>query len=99
MRIRRYRVLPLLGVPFSLWAALRRSTKGEAEAWLVYDGACPFCNRYAAYLDVRSAIGTLTLVDARQGGPVVADVLARGLVLDEGMVLKMGGRYYHAEMC
>lgn len=91
------RSLPLLGVPFSLWLALRSSTKGESEAWLVYDGACPFCTRYAAYLDVRNAIGELTLVDARQGGPVVDDVLAKGLVLDEGMVLKMGGRYYHAE--
>ena len=91
------RSLPLLGLPFSLWTALRGSQKGEAQAWLVYDGACPFCKRYATYLDVRSAIGELTLVDARQGGPVVEDVLARGLVLDEGMVLKMGGRYYHAE--
>lgn len=91
------RSLPLLGLPFSFWAALRSTSRGGARAWLVYDGECPFCQRYAAYLDVRSAIGELNLVDARKGGPVVDDVLARGFVLDDGMVLRMGGRYYHGK--
>ena len=53
--------------------------------------------RYAEYLDARSAIGELALVDARQGGPVVEEVKGRGLVLDDGMVLKMNGRFYHGE--
>ena len=67
------------------------------SSWLVYDGECPLCLRYAAYLDARSAIGELTLVDARQGGTIVEEVKSRGLVLDDGMVLKMKGRYYHGE--
>lgn len=92
------RSLPLLGVLFSLWAATLRDThKGGARAWLVYDGECPFCQRYAAYLDVRSAIGEFILVDARKGGLIVEDVLAKGFVLDDGMVLKIGARYYHGE--
>ena len=91
------RSLPLLGVPFSLWAALRTPSSGQARAWLVFDGECPLCTRYAAYMNARSAIGELALVDAREGGPVVEEVRGRGLVLDDGMVLKMNGRYYHGE--
>ena len=91
------RSLPLLGAPFSMWAAFRKSQKRESRAWLIYDGECPLCQRYTMYLDVRSAIGELILVDARKGGEVVEEVLSKGYVLDDGMVLKMGGRYYHGK--
>jgi predicted DCC family thiol-disulfide oxidoreductase YuxK len=69
------------------------------EAWLVYDGQCPFCSRYVCYLRVRQTVGQLHLIDARAGGPLVDELVSAGLDLDEGMVLKMGGRYYHGADC
>ena len=69
------------------------------EAWLVYDGQCPFCSRYVCYLRLRETIGKLHLVNAREGGPLVDEMVRAGLDLDEGMVLKMGGRYYHGADC
>ena len=41
------------------------------EAWLVYDGDCPFCSAYVRFVRLRDAVGTVHLVDAREGGPVV----------------------------
>ena len=69
------------------------------EAWLVYDGECPFCSAYVRYLRVRESLGKVHLVNARDGHPVVDEIRARGLDLDEGMVLKLGDRYYHGADC
>ncbi len=41
----------------------------------------------------------LTLIDARQGGPLVDEIKGKGFDLDEGMVLKIGGRFYHGADC
>ena len=71
------------------------STHREPAAWIVYDGDCPFCTRYARLVRLRESLGPLALVDARKGGPLVAEVRAAGLDLDEGMVLKLDGRLHH----
>ena len=70
-----------------------------AVAWLVYDGQCPFCSTYVKYLRVRQSIGAFHLVDARDGGPLVETIRGMGFDLDEGMVLKLGDRYYHGADC
>ena len=57
------------------------------EIILVYDGDCPLCRRYALLTRIRASAGPLLLHDARQGGAIVAAIGARGLKLDEGMVL------------
>lgn len=73
---------------------------GDARmAWLVYDGDCPFCSRYVRYLRFRDTVGKVHLVNAREGGPLVEEIIGAGLDLDEGMVLKMGGRCYHGADC
>jgi predicted DCC family thiol-disulfide oxidoreductase YuxK len=65
-----------------------------SEAWLVYDGQCPLCSRYARLVRIRENV-RLHLVDARKGGPLVRAMSEAGLDLNEGMVLKVGGRCYH----
>jgi predicted DCC family thiol-disulfide oxidoreductase YuxK len=71
----------------------------EARPIIVYDGDCPFCSRYVAFLRLREAVGPVTLINARGGGPIVEEVRRAGYDLDEGMVLKMGDRYYHGADC
>jgi predicted DCC family thiol-disulfide oxidoreductase YuxK len=66
-------------------------------AVLVYDGDCPVCSSYVRYVRIRDAVGTLHLVDGRQGGPWLTRVREAGLNLDQGMVLFYGGRAYHAQ--
>lgn len=68
-------------------------------AWLIYDGDCPLCSRYVRYVRLRDTVGKVHLINAREGGPLVDEMAAGGLDLNEGMVLKMGGRYYHGADC
>jgi predicted DCC family thiol-disulfide oxidoreductase YuxK len=73
--------------------------RDEPEAWVVYDGQCPFCSRYVFLLRLRDTLGRVELVDARNGGPIVDEIVAAGIDLDEGMALKMNGRLYHGDEC
>jgi len=69
------------------------------DNWLLYDGDCPFCSRYVKLVGIRAAVGPLRLINAREGGPEFDEVIARGLDLDEGMVLKLTGQLYHSQDC
>lgn len=71
----------------------------EDTAYLIYDGECPFCSQYARLTRLRSSMGGLELINARDGGPRVDEVRALGLQLDEGMVLQMGDSIYHGADC
>lgn len=71
----------------------------KAEAWLIYDGECPFCSAYVKLLRLREAVGVIHLIDARRGGPLVAEVFATGFDLDDGMALKIGSQIYHGDDC
>lgn len=86
--------LPVFGIPFRLASAYRRTLPGAPRAWLVYDGECYFCQHYARLLRVREAVGELTLVNARDGGPLVDEVRALAHDLNDGMALKMGRRWH-----
>jgi predicted DCC family thiol-disulfide oxidoreductase YuxK len=65
-----------------------------APATLVYDGACPFCTRFATMVRLRAAVGAVELVNARDGGPVIDRLCAKGIDLDQGNVFSYGGRDY-----
>ncbi len=67
--------------------------------YLVYDGDCPFCSVYVEYVRVKESVGVFELVNAREGGSVVDDVIKHDFDLDEGMVLIMNGQYYHGHDC
>lgn len=67
------------------------------DVWYVYDGECPLCRTAARALRIREAVGRLHLINAREepGHTIIQEINARGLSLDEGMVIKFGGELYH----
>jgi predicted DCC family thiol-disulfide oxidoreductase YuxK len=67
--------------------------------WLLYDGECPFCSRYVSYVRLRQSVGPVDLADARDHPELVREVEMLGLDVDEGMVLKLDGRYHHGADC
>lgn len=69
----------------------------DGDIWLVYDGECPVCRAYCRYVRIREAAGRLHLVDARQPGPLMDEITAAGLDIDQGMVVKLGGRLYYGQ--
>jgi predicted DCC family thiol-disulfide oxidoreductase YuxK len=68
---------------------------GHEEILLVYDKECPACNNYCQVVRIHRDIGDLKLIDAREDSEVMREITARGLDIDQGMVLKMGGRLYY----
>jgi predicted DCC family thiol-disulfide oxidoreductase YuxK len=66
---------------------------------VIYDGQCPFCSTYVRFARLRETVGPVELVDARSGGPVIEELVSAGLDLDEGMLLKYGGRVYQGADC
>ena len=90
----------------SLDAVHSKATSGTVESalcdsttTLIYDGECPVCSAYVRYVRLRESVGEVRLVDAREGGDLVDRVVALGLDLNEGMVLRFGGRFYHGADC
>lgn len=65
---------------------------------VVYDGDCPFCAAYIRLTRLREAAGPVALVDARRSAdPILDEIAAAGLDLDEGMVVAMDGRLLHGD--
>jgi predicted DCC family thiol-disulfide oxidoreductase YuxK len=73
--------------------------ESQREAWLVYDGECPFCSAYVKYVRVRESLGQLHLIDARADSRLVQEIRQAGYDPDDGMVLKVGNSFYHGADC
>lgn len=88
--------LPIIGVPFRAVKRLRSADQRRQvdQVQLVYDGECPLCSNYAQFLKLKQSVKELTLIDARQGGPVVEEVRGLPHDLNDGMVAIVDGRYY-----
>ncbi|MFK8011480.1 MAG: DCC1-like thiol-disulfide oxidoreductase family protein [Marinicellaceae bacterium] len=65
------------------------------EILLVYDRECPACNAYCQVVNIRESVGDLRIVDARDSSGVMDEITSKGLDIDQGMVLKMGGQLYY----
>lgn len=65
------------------------------DIWLVYDDDCPVCRTYCKYVRINEAAGKLHLVDARKPGPLMDEITAAGLDIDQGMVLKWKQATYY----
>ena len=67
----------------------------ETDIFLVYDKECPACNFYCALVRIRESVGNLVLVDARDPSPLMEEITAAELDIDQGMVLIVGDRLYY----
>ena len=67
----------------------------EEEILLVYDKECPACDNYCQVIRIRETVGRLKLVNARDNSDVMQEISAKGLDIDQGMVLKMGDQLFY----
>jgi predicted DCC family thiol-disulfide oxidoreductase YuxK len=58
---------------------------------IVYDGACPFCSAYTAFIRLREHM-QIELLSARSDDARIAAFRNSGYRLDEGMLLQMDGQ-------
>jgi predicted DCC family thiol-disulfide oxidoreductase YuxK len=69
--------------------------KPDTEIVVVYDKQCPACDYYCNMVRIRESVGRIVLVDARDGGPIMEEITAKGLDIDQGMVVKVGDQLYY----
>ncbi|WP_219701154.1 DCC1-like thiol-disulfide oxidoreductase family protein [Marinomonas lutimaris] len=67
----------------------------DKQILLIYDKECPACHFYCQIVRIRQSVGELVLIDARENPEVLKEVTAKGLDIDQGMVLKMDGQLYY----
>jgi predicted DCC family thiol-disulfide oxidoreductase YuxK len=62
---------------------------------LIYDKECPACDYYCKLVRIRESVGKFILVNARDDGPLMDEITAAGLNIDQGMVLKIRDSLYY----
>lgn len=62
---------------------------------LIYDKECPACKNYCQLLRIREDIGYLELINARKKSEYMNEITAKGLDIDQGMVLKINDQIYY----
>ena len=62
---------------------------------LVYDGECPVCSAYCKALALRRLDSEFKVLNAREPHPIVREINRLGLDMNEGLILKINGEYYH----
>lgn len=69
--------------------------ESSPEVVVVYDKQCPACDYYCNLMRIRESVGRLVLVDARQSSEYMAEITAKGLDIDQGMVVKVDDELYY----
>ena len=67
----------------------------NAKVVVVYDYECPACDYYCHMLRIKNSIGEIQLVDARVSSEFLDEITARGLDIDQGMVVIVDDNWYY----
>ena len=71
---------------------------GSACLSIIYDGECPFCSAFTALYRLKSNVGCVELLNAREDALLTEEYRARGYDINDGMLVLWAGQvYYGAE--
>jgi predicted DCC family thiol-disulfide oxidoreductase YuxK len=73
---------------------LGRELAKDSRIAIVYDGDCPFCSTYVTMTRLRNAVGTPTLLNARERPDVVKALAEQDASLDMGLAVYYQGGIY-----
>ena len=62
---------------------------------VVYDKECPVCEFYCKRIDVQQSAGYLRRINARDDSEIMDEITARGIDIDEGMVVRVGDSLHY----
>ncbi len=79
--------------------SLLNNKNTQSDNWILYDGDCPFCQNYMRFTYLKESVGPIRLIDAREHTKEFEEVNNLGYNLDEGMILKYHGQYFHGDEC
>ncbi|MGH8762986.1 MAG: DCC1-like thiol-disulfide oxidoreductase family protein [Nitrosospira sp.] len=62
---------------------------------VIYDGECPFCNRFMRLYSMRRNAGDIELINARERPALIQELRSKGMEINDGMVAIWHGHYYY----
>ena len=65
------------------------------EILFIYDGECPFCNHFAALIELKSNIPSLKIIDGRKNLAMLTKLYKKGYDLDKGAIIINDGKILH----
>ena len=60
-----------------------------------YDGQCPFCNKFAELLELKSHLGDFQIKNGRQHLSELRELFKKGYDLDKGAILIVDNKILH----
>ena len=61
----------------------------------IYDGECPFCNKFAELIELKSGLTNISILNGRENISLISDLLKKGFDLNEGAILLKGEEILH----
>ena len=61
----------------------------------IYDGECPFCNKFGLLLELKSSIPLLEIIDGRKNLELLTKLYKQGYDLNNGAILISNGDIKH----
>ena len=61
----------------------------------IYDGECPFCDKFAELLEIKSKINNINILDGRKNLSIIKSLLEKGYDLDKGAILLKDDEIFH----
>ena len=65
------------------------------EFTFIYDGECPFCNHFAALIELKSKINNIQILDGRKNLDLISNLLDKGFDIDKGAILLKDDEILH----
>ncbi|MGI1678335.1 MAG: DUF393 domain-containing protein [Cellvibrionaceae bacterium] len=65
--------------------------------YLLYDGDCPVCSNYVAFVKFKESVGEIDVLDCRESPDIVTTARAAGYELNDGMILIIAGRLFYGK--
>ena len=65
------------------------------EIVFIYDGECPFCNKFAELLELKSNLPEVSIINGRKDIPRLESLYKQGYDLNNGAILIKGNKILH----
>ena len=67
----------------------------KSKSVFIYDGECPFCNRFAQLIELKSCLPGFEILDGRKNLALLSQLYKQGYDLNKGAIIINNGTIMH----
>ncbi len=69
----------------------------DSKVTFIFDGECPFCNKFAELLELKSGLPNLLILNGRENHSLLKKLFNQGYDLDKGAILIKESKVLHGD--